>query len=225
MKAQEENASPSGYTKLPIFLFKNVEKRRDLPCICIRNVCGAVGMLCPVIKHQNSHGKGTAGTAWEFFCHGNETRHPAKEAPGHLRPACAGELTYNSGRRRECSLPARVDAEGRRPLAPGIPAFPEALTPRPILLLLCSMDTLGDALAQGWVIALRCQRPSRIGTTKVGRCEHSMTLHLPTLVATRGAAFPISMLQSRLKCPRCQDRRVVVVFTSRPETPAAAMRG
>jgi hypothetical protein len=86
------------------------------------------------------------------------------------------------------------------------------------------MDTLGDALAGGWIIDLRCQRPSRIGTAKVGRCEHSMTLHLPTLVATRGHAFPVSLLHSRLKCPSCGDRRVVVVFSSRGKSPAGALR-
>lgn len=74
------------------------------------------------------------------------------------------------------------------------------------------MTTLEDAQREGLRVELRCQRPSRIGTTKVGRCQHSMHLDLETLVATRGHAFPLSMLQSRLKCPRCGDRRVMVVF-------------
>lgn len=94
----------------------------------------------------------------------------------------------------------------------------------PELFFFCSMDTLGDALRDGWVVDLRCQRPTRSGVTKVGRCEHSMTLDLATLVATRGHAFPVGMLQSRLKCPRCGDRRVIVVFTSRGKSPVAAMR-
>lgn len=84
------------------------------------------------------------------------------------------------------------------------------------------MDTLGDALAGGWIIDLRCQRPSRIGTTKVGRCQYSMTLDLKTLVATRGRAFPVNLLQSRLKCPQCGDRRVAVVFYGGRSAPAAA---
>lgn len=28
----------------------------------------------------------------------------------------------------------------------------------------------------------------------------------------RGAAFPISMLESRLKCPRCDSRRVIIIY-------------
>lgn len=84
------------------------------------------------------------------------------------------------------------------------------------------MDTLGDALDGGWIIDLRCQRPSRIGTTKVGRCEYSMTLELKTLVATRGRGFPLTLLQSRLKCPKCGDRRVHVVFYGGRNVPAAA---
>src|SRR3954452_13375469 len=33
-----------------------------------------------------------------------------------------------------------------------------------------------------------------------------------TLVWTRGAAFPISQLDSRLKCPLCGSRRVALIF-------------
>lgn len=74
------------------------------------------------------------------------------------------------------------------------------------------METLGEALREGLRVELRCQRPSRIGTAKVGRCSHTAYLDLETLVATRGLTFPIALLQSRLKCPRCGDRRVMVVF-------------
>lgn len=85
------------------------------------------------------------------------------------------------------------------------------------------METLGDALEEGIEIELRCQRPTRIGTQKVGRCHHSLRLHLPTLIATRGLAFPVALLQSRLKCPRCGDRRVLVMFLGDRKPGAAAL--
>jgi hypothetical protein len=37
-------------------------------------------------------------------------------------------------------------------------------------------------------------------------------LDLETLVCTRGRAFPLSSLESRLRCPRCGNRRMVVMF-------------
>jgi hypothetical protein len=74
------------------------------------------------------------------------------------------------------------------------------------------METLGEAYRAGWRIELRCQRSSRVGTAKLKPCRHFTTLHLETLVATRGHAFPLSLLQSRLKCPKCGDRHVLVLF-------------
>lgn len=86
------------------------------------------------------------------------------------------------------------------------------------------METLDDALKEGVQIELRCQRPSRIGTAKVGRCQCTMRLHVETLVATRGHAFPIRLLQSRLLCPRCGHRNVMVVFYG-GKTNSAIMAG
>jgi hypothetical protein len=48
-------------------------------------------------------------------------------------------------------------------------------------------------------------------------CVHPV-LHLPvrlgsqTFVWTRGAAFPVAQLATRLKCPSCGSRRVALVF-------------
>src|SRR5438067_1707368 len=87
------------------------------------------------------------------------------------------------------------------------------------------METLADALREGWRIELRCQRPSRVGTAKLGRCQYSVTLDLETLVATRGGPFPVNLLQSRLKCPKCGSRNIVVVFLGdRPRAAAALAR-
>ncbi len=43
---------------------------------------------------------------------------------------------------------------------------------------------------------------------------------METLVWTRGRAFPLSRLESRLRCPRCGSRNVVVLY--RPPSSAAA---
>jgi hypothetical protein len=36
---------------------------------------------------------------------------------------------------------------------------------------------------------------------------------MDTLVWTRGKAFPLSRLESRLRCPMCGSRDVVLLFT------------
>ena len=43
---------------------------------------------------------------------------------------------------------------------------------------------------------------------------------METLVWTRGRAFPLSRLESRLRCPRCGSRHVVVLY--QPPRHAAA---
>jgi len=47
---------------------------------------------------------------------------------------------------------------------------------------------------------------------RVRECKQSAELDLETLVWTRGAAFPLARLESRLKCPRCGSRRVTILF-------------
>ncbi|RVK57416.1 hypothetical protein CN155_12475 [Sinorhizobium meliloti] len=46
----------------------------------------------------------------------------------------------------------------------------------------------------------------------VRECKWNYDLDMLTLVATRGRDFPLSMVASRLRCPRCGSRRVTVVF-------------
>src|SRR5829696_7838781 len=55
-------------------------------------------------------------------------------------------------------------------------------------------------------------------------CIARYRLDLPTLVWTRGRAFPISSLETRLRCPQCGSRRVVVLFEP-PSLPRAARAG
>jgi hypothetical protein len=65
--------------------------------------------------------------------------------------------------------------------------------------------------------ATYAQRPlrpwaPRDGMKQVRECVHGTELDLQTLVWTRGAGFPLARLESRMKCPRCGSRRVVLLF-------------
>ena len=47
---------------------------------------------------------------------------------------------------------------------------------------------------------------------RVRECVHGAELGLQTLVWPQGAGFPLTRLESLLKCPRCGSRRVVLLF-------------
>lgn len=80
-------------------------------------------------------------------------------------------------------------------------------------------EFLGEAFDEGWRVRIRCNRGSRVGFTKVGNpCRFSGELDMQTLTATRGRAFPLSLLGSRLRCPRCGSQGVSVMFE--PPKPA-----
>jgi DNA-directed RNA polymerase subunit RPC12/RpoP len=85
---------------------------------------------------------------------------------------------------------------------------------------LMSIETLGEARDGGMNITARCAWGRREGLKSIRECKASFRLDLETLIWTRGAAFPISMLEGRLKCPRCGSRRVVLLFDL-PGNPAA----
>jgi DNA-directed RNA polymerase subunit RPC12/RpoP len=79
------------------------------------------------------------------------------------------------------------------------------------------VGTLGEAQDLGWGLTARCCAfGTRDGMKSIRECIDSYTLDLPTLVWTRGREFPLSMLASRLRCPRCGSRRVAVVFQPPP---------
>ncbi len=82
-----------------------------------------------------------------------------------------------------------------------------------------AVETLGEAFSLGWRITARCAWGKRDAMKSIRECVHSAELDLTTLVWTRGAAFPLSDLASRLKCPRCGSRRVALVFSA-PSVPA-----
>lgn len=78
-------------------------------------------------------------------------------------------------------------------------------------------STLGEAHDLGWCIRARCAFGKRAGLKSIRECVHSYELDLATLLWTRGRAFPLGMLASRLKCPRCGSRRVAVYFEPPPQ--------
>jgi hypothetical protein len=74
------------------------------------------------------------------------------------------------------------------------------------------IETLEQARNAGVKITARCAWGRREGMKSIRECKASIRLDLDTLIWTRGAAFPVSMLEGRLKCPRCGSRRVVLLF-------------
>jgi hypothetical protein len=61
---------------------------------------------------------------------------------------------------------------------------------------------------------------AREAMKRIRECKASIRLDLDTLVWTTGAAFPISMLEERLKCPRCGSQREAQLFDL-PASPTA----
>lgn len=74
------------------------------------------------------------------------------------------------------------------------------------------VETIGEAFSEGWQLRARCAYGNREGMKSVRRCTWTYDLDMLTLVATRGRDFPMAMLASRLRCPRCGSRSVSVVF-------------
>jgi DNA-directed RNA polymerase subunit RPC12/RpoP len=86
------------------------------------------------------------------------------------------------------------------------------------------VETIGEAYSLGWRLTARCTHGKFDGGHYARECQHRAELDLATLVWTRGAAFPLSSLESRLKCPRCGSRRIVIMFEP-PTNHQRAARG
>jgi DNA-directed RNA polymerase subunit RPC12/RpoP len=85
-------------------------------------------------------------------------------------------------------------------------------------------ETLREAKAHGWRITARGGLGKQVGMHRFRECVARYELDLDTLIWTRGAEFPLSMLAERLKCPRCGSRRVVLLF-NRPSEPSSKRAG
>ena len=81
-------------------------------------------------------------------------------------------------------------------------------------------STLGEAHDLSWRIRVRCTFGGREGMKSVRSCLMTYELDMMTMLFTRGRDFPLAMLASRLRCPRCGSRSVAVFF----EPPANAGR-
>jgi hypothetical protein len=90
---------------------------------------------------------------------------------------------------------------------------------------LMSIETIGEAHSLGWRVIARCAYSRGDGpSSKSSReCIYRKELDMETLVWTRGRTFPLSRLESRLSCPQCGSRQIVVLFDP-PANVAAAKR-
>ena len=79
-----------------------------------------------------------------------------------------------------------------------------------------AVETIGEAYSLGWRVTVRCVRGSDDDDGPRSRssreCANRKELDMETLVWTRGRGFPLSRLESRLRCPRCGSRNVVVLY-------------
>lgn len=80
------------------------------------------------------------------------------------------------------------------------------------------IETLADAWNYSGHVWMACAYgPYTKSAMKRGReCHFRQDLDLPTLIATRGASFPLALLPKRLKCPRCGSREIRVVWSFPP---------
>ena len=95
----------------------------------------------------------------------------------------------------------------------------DSLTTRSHFVLM-PVETLGEAWSLSWRLHMRCLDDGQRGLKHGRACDFRSELDLQTLVCTRGRGFPLALLASRLKCPRCGCAQVAVLFD--PPTNALA---
>jgi len=81
------------------------------------------------------------------------------------------------------------------------------------------IETLGDAYQASWGVRMKCGRGGHRGIVKIDPCKFEADLSMETLVCTRGRAFPLARVASRLRCPNCGEIGVHVLF----DVPGAAI--
>ena len=78
------------------------------------------------------------------------------------------------------------------------------------------IETIGEAHDLGWKLRVYCRASRREGLKSIRGCIAHIDVDLETLMWTRGRAFPVSRLDSRMKCIRCGSRRVMVALEPPP---------
>jgi hypothetical protein len=78
------------------------------------------------------------------------------------------------------------------------------------------LETLSDVWTHGARIVVRCAFGRPPTMKRLQPCAYTATLDTETLVCTRGRDFPVALLASRMRCPRCGSRRVSVIFDLPP---------
>jgi len=79
-----------------------------------------------------------------------------------------------------------------------------------------AVETLGEAFSLSWRLTVRCAHGPHDGMKRKRECVAGAKLDLETLMWTRGRNFPISRLESRMKCPSCGSRQVMIMFDIPP---------
>src|SRR3954451_18778879 len=74
-----------------------------------------------------------------------------------------------------------------------------------------AVETLGEALS----CMARCAHGRRDGMRSIKECVYRAELDMETLVWTRGRSFPLSRLETRLRCPIRGSRDVRLIFPCR----------
>ena len=75
------------------------------------------------------------------------------------------------------------------------------------------IETLGDAWTHGVRLTVRCIWGNREGLKSARECDNLHELDVQTMLWTRGRDFPLGLLSSRMRCPKCGSRRVAVRIT------------
>lgn len=86
------------------------------------------------------------------------------------------------------------------------------------------IETIGEAHDLSWKVHARCDYGPQEGLKRIRECHWQYDLDMQTLVATRGRDFPLALLATRLRCPRCGSRRIAVMFTPPSSSMTTAAR-
>lgn len=87
-----------------------------------------------------------------------------------------------------------------------------------------AVETIGEAMDLSWRVHVRCAWGKRDAMKSIRECTKGYEIDLETLVWTRGRNFPLGLLESRLRCPRCGSRRVRIAFTPPAPSILASVR-